>query len=101
MNDETGFLLRALTALTSEGEAVNLLEDLLTPREIEELALRMDIARRLHQGQTYEAIQSQTGASSTTISRVRRALFRGAGGYRAVLARLVPGDPAKSGRQDT
>ncbi|EQD31485.1 TrpR like protein, YerC/YecD, partial [mine drainage metagenome] len=59
----------------------------------EELRLRMDIARRLHQGQTYEAIQAGTGASSTTISRVRRALFRGAGGYRAVLDRLLPKGP--------
>ncbi|MDA8346821.1 MAG: YerC/YecD family TrpR-related protein [Thermaerobacter sp.] len=90
MDHETEFLLEALTAIASSEEAHHLLEDLLTPREIEELSLRMDIARRLHQGQTYEVIQQETGASSTTISRVRRALMRGAGGYRAVLGRLLP-----------
>lgn len=90
MSDEKEFLLRAVTAIASLEEAANLLEDLLTPREIEEFRLRMDIARRLYQGQTYEAIQAETGASSTTISRVRRALLRGAGGYRAILERLLP-----------
>ena len=90
MEQEDQFLLKALLTLESEGEAGNLLEDLLTPREIDELRLRMDIARRLYDGQTYERIQLETRASSTTISRVRRALWRGAGGYRAVLSRLMP-----------
>lgn len=96
MDRETEFLLRTLTAIASPEEARNLLDDLLTPREIDELCLRMDIARRLHEGQTYEVIQQETGASSTTISRVRRALFRGAGGYRAILDRLLPPAKAKS-----
>lgn len=95
MSDQTEFLLRAVTSVASIEEAANLLEDLLTPREIEEFRLRLDIARRLYGGQTYEVIQAETGASSTTISRVRRALYRGAGGYRAILERLLPGGAAE------
>ncbi len=87
------FLLQVLTSLASEDEAAQLLDDLLTPREIDDLHLRMDIARRLYEGQTYEQIQLETRASSTTISRVRRALWRGAGGYHAVLSRLLPTRP--------
>lgn len=90
MDRENEFLLRALLSLRTPEEAQSLLDDILTPHELDELCLRLDIARRLHAGQTYEAISQETGASSTTISRVRRCLFRGAGGYRSVLDRLQP-----------
>ena len=94
MDRPPDFLLRILAGLASEDEAARLVEDLMTPREIEDLRLRIDIARRLYEGETYEQIQKDTRASSTTISRVRRALWRGAGGYRTALARLLPERPA-------
>jgi TrpR-related protein YerC/YecD len=84
------FLFEVISRVESPTELAQLLEDWLTPRELEELELRIDIARRLYLGQTYEAIQQETGASSTTISRVRRCLFHGAGGYRTVLGRVLP-----------
>jgi TrpR-related protein YerC/YecD len=90
MDRPPDFLLQVLSGLASEDEAARLVEDLLTPREIEDLRLRIDIARRLYEGETYEQIQKETRASSTTISRVRRALWRGSGGYRTALARLLP-----------
>jgi TrpR-related protein YerC/YecD len=90
MPPDVGFMFQVLSQVRSPEELAALLEDWLTPREIEELQLRIDIARRLYQGQTYEVIQEQTGASSTTISRVRRCLYHGAGGYRTVLSRLLP-----------
>ncbi len=90
VNHETELLYAALGTVRTAGEWERLLEDWLTPRELEELTLRLDIARRLYQGQTYETIQQETGASSTTISRVRRCVFHGAGGYQLVLQRLGP-----------
>lgn len=90
MAEDISFLFEVVSSVTSQEEMAQLLEDWLTPHELEELVLRLDIVRRLHQGQTYEAIQHETGASSTTISRVRRCLFHGAGGYRAVMDRLFP-----------
>ena len=44
--------------------------------------------RMLDEGMHYSDIEAATGASSTTISRVSRALNYGADGYRAVLGRL-------------
>ena len=84
------FLFEVLSQVESPTELAQLLDDWLTPRELEELELRIDIARRLYLGQTYESIQQETGASSTTISRVRRCLLHGAGGYRTVLGRVLP-----------
>ncbi|MDA8199901.1 MAG: YerC/YecD family TrpR-related protein [Thermaerobacter sp.] len=90
MADDLALLFAALSAVQSPEELGQLLEDWLTPHEQEELVLRLDIARRLNRGQTYEVIQAETKASSTTVSRVRRCLTRGAGGYRLVLDRMEP-----------
>lgn len=86
--NDLDFLFTALATIHTPEELGRFLEDWLTPRELEDLTLRLDIARRLRAGQTYEIIQTDTGASSTTISRVRRCLVRGAGGYRLVFDRL-------------
>lgn len=89
MPDRRTDLHRALLSLRAAEEVDAFLEDILTPREREELELRLDIARRLQHGETYGQIESLTGASSTTISRVRRCLMYGRGGYRTVLERLA------------
>jgi TrpR-related protein YerC/YecD len=89
MTESSTFLFQVWRAVDSPETLDLFLEDWLTPREREELELRLDIARRLYLGQTYEAIQAETRASSTTISRVRRCLQYGPGGYRTVLSRVL------------
>lgn len=89
MTGPTTFLYQVWRAVDSPETLERFLDDWLTPREREELELRLDIARRLYLGQTYEAIQAETRASSTTISRVRRCLQYGPGGYRTVLSRVL------------
>ena len=96
MADKLDLLYQALSMVQNPDELGQLLEDWLTPHEQDELVLRLDIARRLDRGQTYEAIQAETGASSTTVSRVRRCLYRGAGGYRLVLDRMAAAAPESS-----
>lgn len=81
-------LLDALLTLKTPDEAYSLLLDLCTVREIQEMAQRLHVARLLAAGEHYTAIQEQTGASATTISRVNKALNYGADGYRTVLERL-------------
>ncbi len=49
------------------------------------MALRYDVARKLHAGLSYQNISEITGASSTTISRVAKALSYGEGGYTLLL----------------
>lgn len=82
----TDLLVRALLHLKNEEDAYRLLEDLCTISEIKAMAQRMEVASLLAGDVTYNTIASQTGASTATISRVKRCLNYGADGYRRVLA---------------
>jgi len=81
-------LCLALLTLRSIEECYRFLEDLCTINEIKALAARFEVARLLSAGKTYEEIERATGASSATISRVRRFLEYGADGYKTALRRL-------------
>ena len=83
-------LLEALVSLRTPEEALALLRDLCTVREIEDLSQRLEVARMLDAGVSYVRIQAATGASATTVARVARCLKYGTGGYRTVLDRLGP-----------
>jgi TrpR-related protein YerC/YecD len=48
---------------------------------------RLEVAKMLDQEMTYTDIAEKTGASTATISRVKRCLFFGADGYRFILVR--------------
>ena len=85
-------LIRALMSLESEEEAENLLADLCTIREVQDLGQRIEVARLLRRQTTYTEIAQATGASTATISRVNRCLIYGAGGYRSVLDKLEKGE---------
>lgn len=82
-------LARALSHLNSEKEAEALLLDLCTPREIEDLSQRLEVAHLLDKGESYVEVQRLTGASSTTVSRVSKCLNGPEGGYRGVLDRVA------------
>lgn len=86
-------MFRAILTLRSVEECYRFFEDLLTVGEVRALAARFEVARLLAAGRTYEEIARRTGASSATISRVRRFLEYGADGYRMVLRRLGPPHP--------
>ncbi|PSR28223.1 MAG: hypothetical protein C7B47_05845 [Sulfobacillus thermosulfidooxidans] len=85
---ETELLCRAVLSLETEDECFAFFEDILTVQEIQSIAQRLSVAQMLDQGQTYDDIARVTGASSATISRVKRALAFGADGYRRVLDKL-------------
>ncbi|MFZ7131904.1 MAG: YerC/YecD family TrpR-related protein [Eubacteriales bacterium] len=83
-------LLKCLLSLESEEEGLAFLEDICTINEIEDLSHRIEIAYLLNEGKTFQDVQENTGASSTTISRVSRCLKHGSG-YRTVLKRIRNG----------
>lgn len=87
-------LSAALASLATAEEARALVLDLMTPREVEELARRLEVARLLDEGVPYKGVSQMTGASSTTVSRVSKCLRDGAGGYGLVLRRLRGQDGA-------
>ena len=84
-NDQTDLLMKAVLQLQSEEDAYRFFEDICTIAEVKSMAQRIEVARLLRQGVTYQEIARETGASSATISRVNRALLYGADGYCRVL----------------
>jgi len=89
-NSQLNVLFDAILLLKDREECACFLEDICTIKEVRELAQRLEIARRLDRGDSYNRTAMETGASSATISRVNRCLEYGAGGYRLAIDRLPP-----------
>ncbi|WP_130812323.1 YerC/YecD family TrpR-related protein [Olsenella sp. Marseille-P4559] len=86
--EEPQRLCEAVCLVRTPEEARAFLEDLLSPRELCDLAQRLEVATLLRSGRSYVDVSSATGASSTTVSRVSKCLRGERGGYRLVLERL-------------
>jgi TrpR-related protein YerC/YecD len=84
----TDQLFRAVLLLQNEEECYQFFEDICTIGELKALAQRLEVARMLKHGHTYDVIVERTGASTATISRVKRCLHYGADGYKTILLRL-------------
>ena len=85
LNDQ---LCEAVLKLSSVEECYQFFEDICTVSEIKALSQRLEVARMLQAGHTYDDIVARTGASTATISRVKRCLNYGADGYKIILERL-------------
>lgn len=81
-------LFESILSLQTVEECYRFFDDLCTVGEIKSLAQRLEVARMLRKGYTYHQIESETGASTATISRVKRCLHYGSDGYALVLDRL-------------
>ena len=84
-NDKEKFLVKAFLNLKTEQEVANFLRDLLTIKELEEFANRLEMAKLLKIGMSYKAIAKKLKVSTTTVTRTAHWLFRGCGGYEKVL----------------
>lgn len=74
-------LYETILKLRDLEECRRFFEDLCTPTELQAMEQRFDVAVYLQQGLVYLDILEKTGASSATISRVRRSMLdNGAGG---------------------
>lgn len=82
-------LADAVASLKDADEVMRFLADLCTPAEIKAFEERWGIAQALAAGNTYRDAASQTGASTTTVTRVARFLTQERHqGYRLILDRL-------------
>lgn len=81
-------LFDAILLLETKDECYRFFHDLATVAEIKALAQRLEVAKMLQDNVTYTKIAELTGASSATISRVKRYLTLGADGYKMILERL-------------
>ena len=87
-NPRTDALFRSILALESVEECYLYFEDLCTNQEVRDLGQRLEIARLLEAGGSYQQASQQAGVSSATVGRVKRCLSYGTGGYALVLSRL-------------
>ena len=81
-------LFKSILSLKDLEECYRFFDDLCTVNEIQSLAQRLEVARMLQEGNTYHKIESETGASTATISRVKRCLNYGNDAYQMALDRL-------------
>lgn len=81
-------LLDAILLLENREECYRFFEDICTIGEVKSMAQRLQVAEMLKAGRTYTDIAQVTGASTATISRVKRFLHHGANGYKIILERL-------------
>ncbi|WP_101913213.1 YerC/YecD family TrpR-related protein [Megasphaera vaginalis (ex Bordigoni et al. 2020)] len=82
-------LFEAILELRDLEECYEFFEDICTIQEMKAISARLEVARMLKGGEIYEDIVKKTGASTATISRIKRCLMYGSGGYGKILDRLA------------
>lgn len=87
-NKQTDELFASILRLESVDDCYRYFEDLCTIQEVRDLGLRLEIAKVLDAGGSYQSAIEKTGVSTATVGRVKRCLYYGAGGYRLILDRL-------------
>lgn len=78
-------LYEIIIKLKSIEDCKVLLDDLCTFKEVEQMAQRAYAAKLFLKGRTYSEIINETDISSTTLSRISRAITHGSGGYKKFL----------------
>lgn len=81
-------LFEALQLLETKEDYYRFFEDICTIAELKAIAQRLEVVKMLDAEKTYIDIAAATGASTATISRVKKCLNYGADGYKLVLKRL-------------
>ncbi len=87
-SDREALLYEALLKLKTPEECYAFFSDLCTVSEQMAMEQRFEVATLLDKGCIYNDVLEKTGVSSATVSRVKRALNYGAGGYRIILDRM-------------
>lgn len=87
-NESYKLLVKAIIAVENEEECNAFLEDLMTKKEVLDIAQRLMVAKLLSEQTVYNKIVEETGASTATISRVNRSYVYGAGGYTKVFNKI-------------
>ncbi len=99
-------LFEAILLLENQEDCYRFFEDLCTIGEIKAMAQRWKVVKMLEENRTYTEIIEETGASTATISRVKRCLVYGAEGYRGMVDRMAAlkekaGEPESGANENT
>lgn len=84
-NDFSDRFFEAILTLKTKNECAEFFADACTPKELQAIAQRFTVAEMLYSKRIYSDIIEETGASTATISRVRRSINKG---YKMVFERL-------------
>lgn len=91
LNENEGYklLIKAIISVDNEKDCETLLDDLMTRKELLDIAQRLLVAKMLSEQAVYNKIVDETGASTATISRVNRSYLYGSGGYAKTLEKIT------------
>ena len=87
-NETIDALFDAILSLETREECYDFFEDLCTGKEISDMAQRLEAAKLLLDGSTYEQIVKTVEISTATISRINRCIQYGTGGYRQTIEKV-------------
>ena len=85
---EVDFLFDVILQLKDREECYQFFEDLCTVNELKAMSQRLVVAKMLSEGRVYNDIVEATGASTATISRVKRSLEYGCDSYAFLFERM-------------
>lgn len=88
-NPATNALFEAILSLENMDECFAFFEDLCTMKELADMAQRLEAAKMLLDGKTYEQIVRSVEISTATISRINRCIQYGNGGYEKIIKRTA------------
>ena len=88
-------LYKVIAYLKTPEEVEMFLEDLCTCKEVDYMAQRVEAARLMLDGATYQQTIGQVGISSAKLSRVNRCILYGNGGYNKILATYLSEEKSK------
>lgn len=81
-------LIKGFLAVENEQECADFLDDLCTITELKAISQRIAVAKMLMNNCVYSDIVKTTGASTATVSRVKRSLQMGRGSYEKLFSRM-------------
>ena len=81
-------LFETILKIETVDDCYDFFEDLCTVKEIKDMSQRLEVAVLLSKGLSYQKVSELTNVSSATISRVKRCLDYGSGGYTKALAAM-------------
>lgn len=81
-------MYKAVLTLKDAKEARDFFEDVCSISELKSMEQRFEVAEMLSEEKVYTEIMDKTGASSATVSRVKRMLFYGTGCLNKIIKRL-------------
>ena len=96
-NETVDALFDAILSLESREECYAFFEDLCTVKEISDMAQRLEAAKLLLGGRTYDQIVKEVEISTATISRINRCIQYGTGGYQSVIEKISAQEKSSNG----